>query len=338
MALPAGFVMDDAVLPIALAHGLVNLAEQQQLDIDKLLRGSRLFIEDLSQPDKRLSCRQWLQLIERFCRMHPEPAAMALLYGQQQALNHQPLLSEVWANSANLAQALRHLSQLSALLPALVQLRPRQHGDRLVLVLQSSMALGEQQSFIFSAILAALRTWLQEQLGKNLLMQVDLPWSAPAWTAPLNAALGEQLRFDAPCCAIHLKAEALFTPFAAASSWRCQQFMRLARQENCQPLPHESLQSQLRRLCRRQLQQGLTLEQAAAFVGLSPATLKRRLKLDGVSFQQLQDDVRCHEVLQRLDIYGYSNRQLAECVNINDMHNFRRAFKRWTGMLPSQFR
>ncbi|WP_417762292.1 AraC family transcriptional regulator ligand-binding domain-containing protein [Shewanella sp.] len=338
MALTAGFVMDDAVLPIALARGLVDLAEQQQLDVDKLLRGSRLFYEDLSQADKRLSCRQWLQLIARFCRMHPEPEAMALLYGQQQALNHLPLLSEVWANSANLAQALRHLSQLAPWFPTVVQLRPRQHGERLVLVLQSTLALGEQQRFIYSAILAALRTWLQEQLGKHLLMQVDLPWPAPQWRAHLSSALGEQLRFAAPCCAIHLKAEALFTPFATASSWRCQQFMRLARQQIRGTSVHESLQSQLRRLCRRQLQLGVTLEQGAAFVGLSPATLKRRLKQDGVSFQQLQDDVRCHEVLQRLDIYGYSNRQLAECVNINDMHNFRRAFKRWTGMLPSQFR
>lgn len=343
----AGFVLTDAVLPLALAQGLVTLAEQQQLDIDRLLRGSTLFLDDFSRGDKRLAPAQWLQLIQRFSKLHPEPQAMALLYGQQQVLNHHALVTEVFSSSANLAEALRHLHQIQPLLPQLLQLRVRQHGERLVLLLQPTVGLGEAQRFLQLALLAAIRTLLQEALGKQLPMQVMLPWAKPTWSAPLNAALGEQLTFDAPYCALHLKAEVLFTPFAKSSASRCQQFMQLARRDIARltALPatpstrlRESLQAQLRRLCRRQLQQGVSLEQAAAFVGLSPATLKRRLKHDGVTFQQLQDEVRCQEVLLRLALYGYSNRQLAECVNINDMHNFRRAFKRWTGLLPSHFR
>ena len=341
--LNAGFVLTDAVLPLALAQGLLALAEQQQLDIDKLLRGSKLFIEDFSRNDKRLTPAQWLLLIERFCKLHPEPQTMALLYGQQQVLNHHALIIEVFSSSANLAEALQHLSQIQPLLPQLLLLRARQHNDRLVLLLQPTVGLGDAQQFLQLALLAALRTLLQEALGKTLSMQIMLPWSKPCWSAPLNAALGEELAFDAPYCALHLKSDMLFTPFAKSSTSRCQQFIQLARRDmarlnSAHPMPRESLQAQLRRLCRRQLQYGVSLEQAAAFVGLSPATLKRRLKQDGVSFQQLQDEVRCQEVLLRLELYGYSNRQLAECVNINDMHNFRRAFKRWTGLLPSHFR
>ncbi|KFZ39034.1 hypothetical protein HR45_01155 [Shewanella mangrovi] len=338
MALATGFGLNDAVLPIGLVSGLVELAQQQQLDIDKLLRGSRLFYDDLTEPQRCISPAQWLLLIERLCKLHAESDALALLYGQQQALNHHSLVTSLWSSAANLAQALRLAHKSLPLLQPLVLLRVRQRSDELILQLQPSFALGAQQRFVFSAMLSALRTLLRQQLGASLQLHIDLPWAEPRWQPHFHAALGEQLRFDAPCCAIYLKRECLFMPFAEAAPLRRQQLFNQARATLSQWPYRESLQSQLRRLCRRNLNSGVSLEQAASYLQCSPATLKRRLKQDGISFQQLQDAVRREEVLLRLDIYGYSNRQLADCLNISDMHNFRRAFKRWTGVVPSSFR
>ena len=45
-----------------------------------------------------------------------------------------------------------------------------------------------------------------------------------------------------------------------------------------------------------------------------------------------------HEVQQALLQQGMSNKELASRLGYSDEHNFRRAFKRWTGLLPSQLR
>ncbi|QSX34245.1 AraC family transcriptional regulator ligand-binding domain-containing protein [Shewanella avicenniae] len=338
MTFSAGFGSNDAVLPIGLVSGLVELAQQQQLDIDKLLRGSRLFYQDLADPQRKITPAQWLLIIERLSKLHAEPDALALLYGQQQALNHHSLVTSLWSSAAHLAQALRLMQKLLPLLQPLVMLRVRQRQDELVLQLQPSFGLGAQQRFIFSAMLSAIRTLLRQQLGADLQLQIDLPWAAAEWQPHFHAALGSQLLFDTPCCAIYLKRECLFMPFVEAAPLRRQQLLTSAQLALADRPIRESLQSQLRRLVRRQLNSGIALERAAAYLQCSPATLKRRLKQDGVSFQQLLDEVRRDEVLLRLYIYGYSNRQLAECLNINDMHNFRRLFKRWTGMVPNSFR
>jgi len=52
----------------------------------------------------------------------------------------------------------------------------------------------------------------------------------------------------------------------------------------------------------------------------------------------LLDEVRNQLALQLLQQPELSNRQLAERLGYSDPHNFRRAFKRWTGFIPGHFR
>jgi AraC-like DNA-binding protein len=56
------------------------------------------------------------------------------------------------------------------------------------------------------------------------------------------------------------------------------------------------------------------------------------------SYSQLLDEVRNQLALSLLNQQDLSNRQLAQRLGYSDEHNFRRAFKRWTGAIPSTFR
>ncbi|WP_252858430.1 helix-turn-helix domain-containing protein [Pseudomonas nitroreducens] len=73
-------------------------------------------------------------------------------------------------------------------------------------------------------------------------------------------------------------------------------------------------------------------------MGISPATCKRKLQKHQTHFQAVHDEVRKHVALYLYWSRGYSNEEVAEYLRFTDTTNFRRSFKRWTGLVPSAVR
>jgi AraC-like DNA-binding protein len=81
-----------------------------------------------------------------------------------------------------------------------------------------------------------------------------------------------------------------------------------------------------------------TVEQVAAELAVSTRSLHRQLAAEGTSYQRLLDRVRCDEAIrQALDDHR-PFKAIAAAVGFADPRAFRRAFKRWTGTTPQQFR
>lgn len=71
---------------------------------------------------------------------------------------------------------------------------------------------------------------------------------------------------------------------------------------------------------------------------MSTRSLRRQLAAEGTSYQDLHDRIRRDEAVRQL---AYDTRQIkaiARAVGFSDPRGFRRAFKRWTGLTPQQFR
>jgi AraC-like DNA-binding protein len=87
---------------------------------------------------------------------------------------------------------------------------------------------------------------------------------------------------------------------------------------------------------RQNVQHNLQLETVAAAFGMSAASLKRKLSKHNTHFQEQLDLVRKHVALYLYQIKGYQHHEVADYLRFNDINNFRRAFKRWTGLPPRQ--
>jgi methylphosphotriester-DNA--protein-cysteine methyltransferase len=66
-------------------------------------------------------------------------------------------------------------------------------------------------------------------------------------------------------------------------------------------------------------------------------TLQRRLKEDGVTFEMLVDEVRKTMAISYLRSGDYPVKEISWMLGYNDLGNFTRTFKRWTGMTPSSY-
>ena len=76
------------------------------------------------------------------------------------------------------------------------------------------------------------------------------------------------------------------------------------------------------------------MDTIARTMRLSRQTLFRRLKVEGVTFEQVLDELRRALALQYLSGKRVSVKQVAYLVGFSDPAAFSRAFKRWTGSCP----
>jgi AraC-like DNA-binding protein len=80
------------------------------------------------------------------------------------------------------------------------------------------------------------------------------------------------------------------------------------------------------------------IEEVARDLGFSRQTLYRRLKAEGMTFEQLLDTLRHRLALRLIRDEGLAVKEAAYRLGFSDPAAFSRAFKRWTGASPSELR
>jgi AraC-like DNA-binding protein len=81
----------------------------------------------------------------------------------------------------------------------------------------------------------------------------------------------------------------------------------------------------------------ITNQHVARELGMSPRTLARRLDSLGTSFGQILDGVRHQLALRYLGEPNARASQIAYLLGYSEPSAFNHAFRRWTGVSPSEF-
>lgn len=81
-----------------------------------------------------------------------------------------------------------------------------------------------------------------------------------------------------------------------------------------------------------------SLQEVADRLHVTTPTLHRRLREEGVSFQQLKDQARRDTAIGLIQNGTFSGAQLAELTGFSDASTFHRAFKKWTGKTLQEYR
>lgn len=79
-------------------------------------------------------------------------------------------------------------------------------------------------------------------------------------------------------------------------------------------------------------------EQLCESLHMSPQVTRRRLSEDGSSFQKLKDNIRCDRACQLLKNSELPIDLIADRIGFSEPAALNRAFKKWTGQTPAQYR
>lgn len=81
-----------------------------------------------------------------------------------------------------------------------------------------------------------------------------------------------------------------------------------------------------------------TIESVARAMALSPRTMQRRLREEGATFHEVLDDERCALAQRFLTDARMGIAEVGFLLGFSDPSAFHRAFRRWTGQTPGDFR
>ena len=79
-------------------------------------------------------------------------------------------------------------------------------------------------------------------------------------------------------------------------------------------------------------------DEVARSLHVSRRTLQRRLAEQGTNYKTLFDEARRELALRYIGEQGMSIKEATYVLGFSEPSNFTRAFKRWTGASPSQYR
>ena len=214
-------------------------------------------------------------------------------------------------------------------------------GAEAVVELRNDIVASNARRFAdetFLVLLHGLMCWL---VGQRIVLQrVDFGHARPAYAREYTRMFSQHLGFDAERTSIRFDARLLAAPVIQTGA-TLQAFLRAAPQSVF--LKYKNDDSWTARL-RRRLRGCLggarwpLFEDVAAELQTTPTTLRRRLEAEGTSYQDIKDQLRSDLAIDRLCHSNLSMDEIGAELGFQDASAFHRAFKRWNGLQPGEYR
>ncbi|ARU88139.1 AraC family transcriptional regulator [Pseudomonas sp. M30-35] len=317
--------------------GYHAFALSKGLNPTELLAQAKLPSDILNSQETMISYRKFVNLLNISSLKSNDPL-FGLHYGLHQGISVFGPLIYLIRNARNVGEALRDLGNYFHLHMGAAEVRIEVQGRHVLLCYQT-----EEQNLPGLPQAAELAISVGAQLMRTLLGNRWQPQGVLLQHAPLASpnsyrrAWDVTPQFNSPYHAWLFDAKLLEIPLSSAD----EELHKLLQKhlDNLDELQLGELPGYVQQLLRNFLPNGrVTIEQIADYMMLSTRTLQRYLAEEGTSFQNLLDQTRESLATRYLRDSSTSLTQLAELLGYSELSAFSRAFQRWTGISPRQWK
>jgi AraC-like DNA-binding protein len=268
-----------------------------------------------------------------------DDAQFGLRLGSQINLSSQGIFGYALMTSSTVEDALKLLIRYSRAIMPSVHIEVQQRDGWVDVVVVASHLPLDLERFYCEVLYAAIIHNGSLLIGDNTVVsRLELGYGAPGNCDHYQQIFGEDIRFNAPRCALSFDEASLGIRITTANPIAQDVFRR-----ECDRL--SSLDSR-RGMISERVQQ-LLLQAGSEFptgatvarqLHMSESTLQRRLAREGCRYQQLMDQVRYRLANEYLLSTTLPVAEIACLLGFSDTANFRRSFKRWSNTTPSAIR
>jgi AraC-like DNA-binding protein len=291
-----------------------------------------------SQGEERIPIAKAHRLLEAAIELTRDPdlglkASRLISFGDVGALDY------LVCSSKTVGEALNVAARYMRLVDEALDVRVELDEARVWLRLESRVALPRAAADfqIGTLFLNYWRSWLGAHIsGMTIVFRHAAPVNQREYQQTFAPAA---LRFSAPFNGFELDRRYLDFPLRSAD-WRLHQIIQAHAEQTLmnRPTP-QSVTAEVRALVARELTAGnASAVRIAQRLGVSTRTLGRKLDREGVTFKELLDELRKQRALEYVGSHDFGLTEVALLLGFSQTAAFHRAFRRWTGQTPLQYR
>jgi len=326
---------------------LVEFASARGADADSLMLAACIEASDLADAASRVPLERYVTLMNAAIEQCNDPG-LALAFGEHISMDSLSIVALIATNAETAQDSQATINKYSALIVDDGEDKPAidlVHRDgKLWIKLGSSIysrypAVAEAG---IARVVSGARSLLKSMSGESPASfpeAIHFTYPEPAHRAEYDRLFGVPLVFNSDMNAIAVDPAVLTLPmpkqFSAAAATLTKHADEMLSRLKTTNTTRTSVETAL---VARFESGDVRMEIIAQDLGLSRATLFRRLKAEHITFDVVLSELRQRRALQMLNHEKRSVQQTAHLLGFSDPAAFSRAFKRWTGAGQSKKR
>jgi AraC-like DNA-binding protein len=283
-----------------------------------------------------ISPRQCFKLVDHAIQILKMPY-LGLTMGNMMTISHHGMAGMAAVTQPTLLDCMNVICRFCSELFPILEMQVQINDDKLMFVISANMDLLDYTPYFFELNTVSFYNIFNQLVANEYQIQcVDFNYPEPSWGHIYRRYFKCPVRFDQPQTRLIMDIGASHYELPLAN----QQMAISAEEKLYENIPTRTLcllPLRIRRLLLRCYGAFPSLESAANNLGMSGRTLSRKLAEDSTTYQQILDAVREKLAREYFSRGGESVTQIALILGFTDSSNFAKAFRRWTGLSPTEF-
>lgn len=332
--------MAELTVSAGLARGLAEFAAARGASLAALAEQARIPVAALADLDARIPLSSYVALV-RAAKMLTGDSALPLHYGGSVDMAEFSVVGMLFKTCETVLEALTQINRYGRLV---VEVETGEEQRFRMVRRDGALWLSDTRRDpndfpeLTEATFARFVCMTRPLVG-DIVQEVHVTHAAPRHQEEYAAYFRTPILFEAQWNAVRLDEERLTRPIRQEPRYVFGIFSERAEKLLTSLDRAGSMQDRVERLLLRRLHAGdVGVEAVARALGQSRQTLYRKLKMEGVSYEQVLDGLRRRLAFDCLRDRKLSVNETAYLLGFSDAASFSHAFKRWTGVSPRAWR
>jgi AraC-like DNA-binding protein len=335
-------MMNNPVEPISVSVTVLSqmllYLNALQVDVDAFLRSLGVDPALARSPDARIPVETYLRIQDEAARTTNDPY-FGLHMGEYAEAGSWSIIGYVMMNCRTLGEAFEKSGRYSRIIGNLIEARAEIRLTRIHVVFYTPPHAPEMSRHCFESTFSSSVRMMRNLSGMPLSpLEVGFIYPQPVSTAEYQRVFGCPVRFNQKDNYMNLDWGIVNIPVRLANPALLEPFEKYAQDFLAEmDRKAEHTRAVTRILLSRLDDDSLSIDKVAREMSVSVRTLQKRLEDEGVVFSDLLKDVRQRLAKQYLR-ENYSVEQITYLLGFSEPSVFRKAFKKWAGVTPKEFR
>ena len=330
----------NGLLPASILPGLLETALKSRVDIQSLFEQADIDADIVGRPDRFISLQQLDTLVSSAFERADDPF-FGITVGRENHYGNLDLLGNLMATADTLGEALTLLPRYKDLLVPYLHFEMHLEPERAWITTTSDESLHFTRTRTHNEVVVATMVSIGRSLvgGDMGLHRVMFRHAEPADTGVYHEFFGVPVDCEQPCNGIVFERSRLAESLPTAFPRYNQRLRRLADQQLAELSRALGVSGQVLATLEQRLgREDIGIQAVAGLLHMTPRTLQRRLRKEGITYARLRDRVRHERACHRLAHDRCDMEELARSLGFSDTANFYHAFRRWEGCAPGAYR